>query len=88
LDFPKELFVSARKLNKFKKFSTDKLFEAASKTLSNRKLSDKIRSEAAKTLGFLKTRKARLFLEKYRHDPRKRVGYAVRRSIYIMEKNK
>ncbi|MGM0596415.1 MAG: hypothetical protein ACQES9_05185, partial [Myxococcota bacterium] len=87
LKVPVTLLESLEILQKQKLLSRSEAVQIGMKMLANRHFSDKFRGEAARLLGRLGTKKARLFLDKYRHDRRRRVGYQVRRAIYLMGKN-
>ncbi|MBU1238360.1 hypothetical protein KKF84_17975 [Myxococcota bacterium] len=83
---PPELIETLEKLAVQGRVSPKAAFELASTTLANRRLADKIRAQAAFYIGRIGGKDARIILERYRKDRRRRVGYAVRRAIYLLEK--
>ncbi len=87
LNVPITLLDSLEILQKQNLLSRTQAVNIGMQVLSNRHFSDKFRGFAARLLGRLGTKKSRIFLDKYRHDRRRRVGYQVRRAIYLMEKN-
>ncbi len=86
LAVPPQLFDTLERLNTLALLSKKRGYGLAKAVLINRKFSDKFRGRAARYIGEVGTKEARLLLDRYRKDRRRRVGYAVRRAIYLMEK--
>ncbi len=83
---PSELVEALEKLSVQGRIERRRAFETALKTLKDRKLDDRIRARAALFIGSLGGRDARMALERFRKDRRRRVGHATRRAIYLLEK--
>lgn len=85
LAVPPELAFSIELLHGQKRINTQKASELLEIMLSSRKLEDATRAQAAFSLGRVKGRLAIPFLQRFRKDSRKKVGYAARRVLYLLE---
>jgi hypothetical protein len=87
----KRLKISTKLLDALEKLqlqgrvNKDEAYKVSCEILKNRNFSDRFRGAAAKYIGRIGGTKARLFLDRYRKDRRRRVAYAARRAIYLME---
>ena len=86
LNAPRQLITTLEKLVIQSRLSEERAFTLAEGVLKNRRLSDKFRASAAHLIGRIGGKRARILLERFRRDRRRRVGYAVRRAIYLMHK--
>jgi hypothetical protein len=86
IKIPGKFILALENLKNSRRISKEKLFLTAKSFLENRRYGDRIRVESARVLGRLGGEKIRILLNKYRKTRRRKVGYAVRRSLYLMEK--
>ncbi|MBU1220832.1 hypothetical protein KKF34_08600 [Myxococcota bacterium] len=87
LELPPELMKGLYTFMALKLLDEKQVFETAVSVLGNRRLGDRIRSRAAYVISDLKHKNSRQILEKFRKDNRRRVGYAARRALYLLERN-
>jgi len=86
LALPPELASAVELMHGQKRIDTQKASELLEKMLSSRQLEDAVRAQAAFSLGRVKGRDAIGVLQRFRRDPRTKVGYAARRAIYLLER--
>lgn len=87
LELPPELMKGLYTFMALKLLDEKQVFETAVRVLGNRHFGDRIRSRAAYVISDLKHKNSRQILEKFRKDNRRRVGYAARRALYLLERN-
>ncbi len=83
---PAPLATAIELLHGQKRMETEAARDLLWRLLSNRRLEDDIRAQAAFSLGAVGQREALPLLSRYRRDARKRVGYAARRAMYLIER--
>ena len=83
---PPELATAVELVHGQKRMDTPRATELLGRLLANRRLEDEIRAQAALSLGVVGGRSALPVLMKHRKDARKKVGYAVRRACFFLER--
>ncbi len=86
LFIPPEVASTVELLHGQKRMDAATAADLLEKMLASRKLDDAIRAQAALSLGRVRGRDAMPVLQRFRKDPRKKVGYAVRRALYLLER--
>lgn len=84
---PPELATAIELAHGQKRLDTAGAVDVLTRLLDNRRLEDEIRAQAAFSLGAVGGRKILPRLAKHRKDPRKKVGYAARRAIHLIERD-
>jgi hypothetical protein len=84
---PPELATAIELAHGQKRLDTPEAVDVLSRLLGNRRLEDELRAQAAFSLGAVGGREVVPLLARHRRDPRKKVGYAARRAIYLIERD-